>query len=263
MTFLDPVKVTDDHLNNEEVDEMEETSTTTQTYNPQAGSRVQKLFCYSPPLPTGQNTRTKLDMSVAQAASSAQAALSAAISSSLPSESLAPSSEVDPPAPGPGDSGLAPIHTDTYAFDENLLSLLATSAVPGNSTPPPLPSRLITYKSPHSRIDKPDLKVFPILSAHSQEDLATGLAFLSLFYPPTLTPLYPSLRAPDSPGLPMRLPLTPPPGGGTPQKVMSITLMVDTILLNDEQKRFHDCCVLVYRDELPCDMWAVTGQPLS
>jgi len=33
MTFL----VTDGHLNNEEDDEMEEASTTTQTYNPQAG----------------------------------------------------------------------------------------------------------------------------------------------------------------------------------------------------------------------------------
>jgi len=40
MTFLDPIKVTDGHLNNEEVDEMEEAFTTTQTYNPQAGSRV-------------------------------------------------------------------------------------------------------------------------------------------------------------------------------------------------------------------------------
>jgi len=44
--------------------------------------------------------------------------------------------------------------------------------------------------------------------------------------------------------------------------VISITLVVDTSLLNDEQKRFHDYCVRVYRDELPRDMWAVTGQPL-
>jgi len=50
MTFLDPIKVTDTHLNNEEVDEMEEVSTTTQTYKPQAGWRVQQLFRYSPPL---------------------------------------------------------------------------------------------------------------------------------------------------------------------------------------------------------------------
>jgi len=34
MTFLDPIKVTDGHLNNEEDDEMEEASTTTHTYNP-------------------------------------------------------------------------------------------------------------------------------------------------------------------------------------------------------------------------------------
>ena len=60
----------------------------------------------------------------------------------------------------------------------------------------------------------------------------------------------------------MRLPLTSPTGGGTPQKVKSITLMVDTTLLNAEQKRFHDYYVLVYRDELPRDQWAVTGQPL-
>jgi len=111
---------------------MEEASTTTQTYNPQAGSCVQQLFRYSPPLPTGQNTRTKLYMSVTQATSSAQVALSAAISSPSPSESLAPGSEIDPPAPGPGDSGLAPIDADTYAFDKNLLSVSATPAVQGN-----------------------------------------------------------------------------------------------------------------------------------
>jgi len=34
MTFLDSIKLTHDHLNNEEDDEMEEVSTTTQTYNP-------------------------------------------------------------------------------------------------------------------------------------------------------------------------------------------------------------------------------------
>ena len=119
-----------------------------------------------------------------------------------------------PPVPGPGDSGLAPIDADTYAFDENLPSVSATPAVPGNSTPPPLPSRLLTYKSPHSRV----LKLISIISEHSQEYLATGLAFLILFYPPTLTPLYLSLRAPDSPGLPMRLPLASPTAGGTPQK---------------------------------------------
>ena len=71
-------------------------------------------------------------MSVAQAASSTQVALSAAISSPSPFESLAPGSEIDPPAPGPGDSGLAPIDADTYAFDKNLLSVSATPAVQGN-----------------------------------------------------------------------------------------------------------------------------------
>ena len=93
MTFLDPIKVTDGHLNNEEVDEMEEASTTTQTYKAQAGSRVQQLFRYSPPLPSGQNTRTKLHMSVVQSASSAQVALSVAISSPSLSELLVPGSE--------------------------------------------------------------------------------------------------------------------------------------------------------------------------
>jgi len=181
MTFLDPIKVTDGHLNNEEIDEMEEASTTTQTHNPQAGSRVQHLFRYSSPLPTGQNTRTKLDMSVPQAASSAQVAWADAIPSPSPSESLAPGSQIDPPAPGPGDSELAPIDADTYAFDENLLSVSATPAVPGNSTLPPLPSRLITYKSPHSRFDKTVLKLISILSEHSEEYLDTGLAFLILF----------------------------------------------------------------------------------
>jgi len=116
MTFLDPIKVTDGRPNNEEVDEMEEVSTTTQTYNPQAGSRVQHLLRNSPSLPTGQNTRTKLDMSVSQPASSAQVALTTAIPSPSHSESLAPGSEVDPPVPGPGDSGLAPIDADTYAL---------------------------------------------------------------------------------------------------------------------------------------------------
>jgi len=112
-------------------------------------------------------------MSVAQAASSAQVALSAAISSSPPSESLAPVSGIDPPAPGPGDSGLALIDADTYAFDENLFSVSATPEVTGNLTPPPLTSSLITYKSPQSRFDKPDLKLIPILYRHLQEDLAT------------------------------------------------------------------------------------------
>ena len=184
-------------------------------------------------------------MSVAQAASSAQVTLAAAIPSPSPSESLAPGSGIYPPAPGPGDSGLAPIDADTYAFDENLLSVSATPAVLGNSTLPPLPSRRIMYKIPHSSFGKTVLKLISILPEHSQEYPDTGLAFLILFHPPILTPLYPSLRAPDSPGLPMRLPLTSPTGGGAPQKVMSITLMVDPILFNAEQKRFHDYCVLV------------------
>jgi len=148
-------------------------------------------------------------MSVAQAASSAQVALSVAMSSPSPSESLAPGSEIDPPAPGPGDSGLAPIDADTYAFNENLLSVSATPAVPGKSTPPPLPSLLIMYKSPLLRFDKPVLKLISILSEHSQEYLATGLAFLILFYPPTLTPLYPSLRALTHP-VSLRAPPSPP-----------------------------------------------------
>ena len=150
MTFLDPIMVTDRHFTNDEVDEMEDDSTSTQTYNPQAGSRVQHPSRYSPPLPTGHNTRTKLDMSVSQVASSAQAALVAAISSPSHSESLVPGSEVDPPVPGPGDSGLAPIDADTYAFHEHLLSVSATPAVLGNSTLSPLPFRLIMYKSLHS-----------------------------------------------------------------------------------------------------------------
>ena len=71
LTFLDPIKVTDGLLHNEKDDEMEEASTTTQTYTPQAGSRLQKSSRRSPPLPHVPNTKTKLDMSVAQAASSA------------------------------------------------------------------------------------------------------------------------------------------------------------------------------------------------
>ena len=62
-----------------------------------------------------------------------------AISPPSPSESLTPGSEIDPLSPGPGDSGLVPIDADTYAFDENLLSVSATPAVPGNSTPPDPP----------------------------------------------------------------------------------------------------------------------------
>ena len=59
MTFLDPVKVMDGHPNNEEDNEMEEASSTTQTYIPQAGSRFQKTSRYSPPLPNVPNTSTK------------------------------------------------------------------------------------------------------------------------------------------------------------------------------------------------------------
>jgi len=44
MTFLDPIKVTDGHLNNKEDDEMEEASTTTQTYNPKQ-AHVPKKPC--------------------------------------------------------------------------------------------------------------------------------------------------------------------------------------------------------------------------
>jgi len=90
MTFLDPIKVTDRHLHNEEDDGMEEASTTTQTYTPQAGSCFQKTSRHSPPLPHVPNTKTKLDMSVApatsSAASSTKTALSAALAFSTPSE---------------------------------------------------------------------------------------------------------------------------------------------------------------------------------
>ena len=99
-------------------------------------------------------------MSVAQAASSAQVALSVAMSSPSPSESLAPGSEIDPPAPGPGDSGLAPIDADTYAFD------------------------------------KPVLKLISILSEHSQEYLDTGLAF---HHPILPTYTDPTISQPTSP----------------------------------------------------------------
>jgi len=66
MTFLDPIKVTDGHLHNEEDNKMEEASTTTQTYTPQAGSRFQKTSRHSPPLSDAPNTKTKLDMSVSK-----------------------------------------------------------------------------------------------------------------------------------------------------------------------------------------------------
>jgi len=59
MTFLDPVKVMDGHPNNEEDNEMEEASSTTQTYIPQAGSRFQKNFPPFSSSPNVPNTKTK------------------------------------------------------------------------------------------------------------------------------------------------------------------------------------------------------------
>jgi hypothetical protein len=106
MTFLDPIKLTDGLPHNEKDEEMEDTSTTTQTYTTQAGSRLQKSSRRSPPLPHVSNTKTKLDMSVAQAASSAysstKAAPSTALASSTPSESLVSGSVLYAPPSHPG-----------------------------------------------------------------------------------------------------------------------------------------------------------------
>jgi len=106
MTFLDPIKLTDGLLHNGKDEEMEETSTTTQTYTTQAGSCLQKSSRHSPPLPHVSNTKTKLDMSVSQAASSAysstKAAPSTALASSTPSESLVSGSGLYAPPSHPG-----------------------------------------------------------------------------------------------------------------------------------------------------------------
>ena len=93
---------------------------------------------------------------------------------------------IDSLAPGLGDSELAPIDVYTFEFDKNLLSVLVTPSVPGNSTPSLLPSRLFTYKCPQSRFDKPDLKLFPIFYGHLQQDLAIRQAFLPLSYTTTV-----------------------------------------------------------------------------
>jgi len=379
---------------------MVEESSTTQTCTPQASSRVHKTSRHSPPLPNALNTKSKLDMSVAQAISSAHSALSAASALSTPSESLAQASGlyappfpfglthslplhpwrlhticitlpptilsycdtfspdwlfthpaldlnnhpstaeinnmqtflsprkalgfdnytpstlkpvfatnssptltgptpipapinatpttagIDSSAPGPSDSGLALIDAGTYAFDENLLSVSATLSVSGTSTPtllslstaplstvatypppaplpphkplfssasPPLPtpsSLLLPVPPPCLSMHK-YLKLSHIFHGHLEQDLVARPVSLTLYYTPTLTTLYPRVRAPEKPVPPTLPPLTSPTGGSLPQKVISITLMVDTSLLNAKQKRFHDYCIRVTSKNSP------------
>ena len=281
---------------------MEEASTSTQTYTPQAGSRLQKSSRRSSPLPHVPNTKTKLDMSVAQAAvsaySSAKVAPSTALASSTPSESLASGSGLYAPPSHPG-----------------ITLSLSPPPWPLHNICIPLPPTILPHCDTFLSHCHPTTPIPHLQDQHASAEIPTMQTLLSsrngLWYA-NFTPSTPKLAlAPNSPltltgptPIPAPKNATPTttiavgidssaqgpgdsglapidadtyefdenllsvsaiqsvPAGGSPNKVLPITLKVDTSLRNDEQKRFHDYCVRVYRDELPHDMWAVTGQPL-
>ena len=119
--------------------------------------------------------------------------------------------------------------------------------------PPLPPSYSFVHKRPQSWFYKPDPKISPVFHGPLGQDLVARPLSLSLCHTTTLTTLYPSVRAPDKTVLPTRPLLTSPTGGDPPKKVISITLMVDTSLLNVKHKRFHEYCIRVYKEELPRD----------
>jgi len=141
LTFLNHIMVTDGHPNAEEEDKMGVESSTTQTCTPHASSRVHKTSRHSPPLHNALNTKPKLDMSVAQAASSVQSALSAASALSTPSASLAQASGLyAPPFPFGLTHSLPlppwPLHTICITLPPTILSHCDTFPPDWLSTPP-------------------------------------------------------------------------------------------------------------------------------